>query len=182
MAPTIRKQFSVIFMGDTHIGSSNTNQNETKYRNLLNRVRKEDASKKTVVAVIHGGDGVHTDNQKYMQTFVKVSKQVLFKPGDRIPIFANVGNHEYNGYINTTKTKKDKVYLAKSYNKLVGDTKKLQAYRLTPDSKNIQTMLEVILLNTGARTYGYFSDPTTFQSELNAIDSYIKTEVAKFHK
>ncbi|HEX2952574.1 MAG TPA: hypothetical protein VHR47_01155 [Bacillota bacterium] len=91
-----KTEFAVVFMGDTHIGMNDGN-NQLYYQKVLNRVVVQEKKDKNIIAAFDGGDLADTDNMTLMQTFKSTTESILFKKnsGDKIPLFGNIGNHEY---------------------------------------------------------------------------------------
>lgn len=161
----LKTSFTLLFMGDTHIqmcGSSN--------RKYYQRILKKVLGEKRVLATYHGGDGAHVDDDHYLLVFKQTTEQYLFKAKqrkNRIPLFMNVGNHEYIGSGSNPIA---------HYNTLIGNAGRIQTYRLTPN--NLPVILEIILLDTGGPGPAGFppSKAGIFEKEISAINQFIKSE------
>lgn len=144
-------------MGDTHVDKIYKEERTTsleKFTNLLEKV----TTYENILCIIHGGDGTHNGNQEGLTKFVNKAKEVLYLNNtkkDYIPFFMNIGNHEYS---NSTASEIH-------YINLVGKTN--QIINLKPQQ------LDIILLNTGCKSDGFFNKHNYFKKELNKIGEYI---------
>lgn len=164
-AGQLRTSFALVFMGDTHIQMCGPG-NEQNYRRVLRKARKENR----LIAIFHGGDGAHVNDDHYLLAFRTATRQELFgakQRKDRVPLFMNVGNHEYIGSGSNPIA---------HYNSLVGNAGQIQTYRLTPNDQKV--ILEVILIDTGGPAPNGFpaQKASLFKKQVDAIDRFIRNE------
>lgn len=96
--------------------------------------------------------------ERFKIKFINKTKKILYQDNtlkDYIPFFMNIGNHEY---VNSTT---NEIH----YIELIGKTN--QIINLKPQQLNI------ILLNTGCKSDGFFNKHNYFKKELNKIGKYI---------
>ncbi|OPJ56142.1 metallophosphoesterase [Clostridium oryzae] len=180
------KNFSIIFIGDTHVGKvrSHCNHNEGEnYKALLKKINKS-KNKKEVIAIIHGGDGCDFPDKgkTNLKDFVDITKSGLeykniVHENNKIPFFMNVGNHEYN--------KKTSSHL-KEFGNLIG--KRNYVVKLFDNTNG--PMIAVVLLQTGMEVYGgslggsklkTFKDAIEdVEAQMEAIKSNNKYKSVKF--
>lgn len=160
--PLYQNEFSLIFIGDSHVGQecSSGAAPEVLYLRLLERIRANERKYRNILAIFHGGDGTHR-GKKHLEEFIAATRYGLdydVSSEDRIPLFMNVGNHEY---INDPELK--------NYNALVGNGNYIQEIWLRPQNTS------VLFLNTGGpNSDGFFKDPHHFANELTAMGAIIK--------
>lgn len=159
MEERFKEKFSIIFMGDTHtdkICEGEAITNLEKYSHLLEKA----AQCENVLCIIHGGDGTNNGTKEGLIKFVNKTKEILYGnvEEDYIPFFMNIGNHEY-----TNSTISEINYI-----ELVGKTNEI--INLRPQRLNI------VLLNTGCKSDGFFNKHNYFRKEINKIGEYIDKE------
>jgi hypothetical protein len=181
---TLPPVFSIVFMGDTHAGMKACDQAPFEkplkmYGKLLNKIILE--NKGHTLAIVHGGDA--TDFGKTnLQDFVNKTRDTLYKPYTvdslKIPLFANVGNHEFELNKNAKGTVTNGTLNA--YNELVKSVTltKSEPPNLHPDVQVIalnNLYLRVILLNTGYGNKGTFGTvtPDLFEKQIDQLDKWI---------
>lgn len=127
--------FSIIFLGDAHVGMNQRLNPTCKYRikNYRAILRSINSNDNTLISVFHGGD--EGDKGAYVQNFVSITKKLMNRKHYRIPYFAGVGNHEYQGDPSLSEYKK---YISSSDNDVI---------RLY--GSNYGPKVAVIMLNTG---------------------------------
>lgn len=157
MEERFKEKFSIIFMGDTHVDKickEDKITNLEKYCYILEKAKECE----NVLCIIHGGDGTNNGSEEGLIKFVNKTKEILYgKNTDKeyIPFFMNIGNHEY------TKSTLGEI----NYIELIGKTNEI--INLKPQKLNI------ILLNTGCKSDGFFNKHNYFKKELHKIGEYI---------
>ena len=181
---TLPPVFSIVFLGDTHTGMKACDNPPfvkplIKYEQLLKKIILE--NKGHTLAIIHGGDA--TDYGKAnLQAFIDKTIEILYKPysddSKKIPLFANIGNHEYELHKNTKGVVTNGTLDA--YNELVKSITmtKSDPPNQHPDVQVIalnQLFLRVILLNTGYGNKGTFGtvSPDLFEKQIEELDKWI---------
>lgn len=160
MEQRFQKRFSIIFIGDTHtdkICEGEEITNLEKYSHLLEKT----VQCENILCIIHGGDGTNNGTKEGLMKFVNKTKEILYgntAQEDYIPFFMNIGNHEY-----TNSTVSEINYIG-----LVGKTNEIINLR--------SQRLNIILLNTGCKSDGFFNKHNYFKKELNKIGEYIDKE------
>lgn len=173
-----KKEFAIIFMGDTHVGQENiktssTNQhNDDKcidnYGKLLSLSTREQGN---IMCIVHGGDAVHY-GRKNLEKFVSTTKKILKYSSrhksnkDKIPFFMNIGNHEYK-ISDDYHSKKTGL---ENYLQIIGEDNDIIIMKYQ--------RLGVVLLNTGSGTNGKFENMDHFQEELNTLGEKIMEKAA----
>lgn len=144
-------------MGDTHVDKickEGQITNLEKYSHLLKKVMEY----KNILCIIHGGDGTNDGNEEGLMKFVNKTKEILYRDNtgkDYIPFFMNIGNHEY-----TNSTASEIHYI-----ELIGKTNQIISLKYQ--------QLDIILLNTGCKSDGFFNTHNYFKKELSKIGDYI---------
>lgn len=165
------KDFSIILLGDSHIGQFNcTNR---WYTELLNKIKSKTISKDVYTAV-HGGDA--SDNSTRLKNYVNITEKVLAysnttKDDTKIPLFTNVGNHDYkiNG-------KQGAGVDIKRYNNLIGNDNFI--IKLFKGSKGPK--IAIVFINTGYNVSGQLPGDKNFQIELDKLSNKM-SEIIKAH-
>lgn len=129
------KEFSIIFLGDTHVGMNNRKNPTCKYqlKNYKSILRSINSNDNTLIAVFNGGDGGH--NGDFVAKYATVTRDLMNNKPHKIPFFSGVGNHEY---IHDHGLNEYKSYISKKENDVI----KLYG-------KNFGPKVAVILLDTG---------------------------------
>ena len=150
-----QSNFSIIFISDTHTDKSNIEY----YSDLL----KEFIVQQDVLCIIHGGDSIHGVSNNIEKSkiqlvqFIDTTKLALYTSTMNtkiIPLFMNIGNHDYC-------SKNIKFSNIKNFKNLVGDTS---------DVINIYNQpLDIILLDTGY-THNGFPCLNSFTNQLHNIE------------
>lgn len=129
------KEFSIIFLGDSHVGMNIRKNPTCKYqlKNYKSILKSIDSNDNTLIAVFNGGDGGH--NGDFVEKFAAVTSNLMNNKPYKIPFFSAVGNHEY---IHDHSLNEYKSYISKKENDVI----KLYG-------KNFGPKVAVIMLNTG---------------------------------
>ncbi|MGE5379448.1 MAG: metallophosphoesterase family protein [Methylocystaceae bacterium] len=156
---SFKKEFALVFLGDTHIGKQCKNDLDCSlmYTRLLEAIQRNEDESHNILAIIHGGDGTHRGGQ-HLEEFAYLTRHALGwdLPGDnRIPLLMNVGNHEY---INDPT--------GSQYEQWIADPVPWQSYWFD------QLKSGVILLNSGMNDRGGLPDNQLART-LKIIDNEI---------
>ncbi|MGE5379445.1 MAG: metallophosphoesterase family protein [Methylocystaceae bacterium] len=160
--PEFEHGFSLVFIGDTHWGEECKGKAKpgVVYGHLLDRIKRNQLTYHNILAIIHGGDGTNI-GEKSLEQFLTATRKSLhydLAGKDHIPLFMNVGNHEYINDRNLNH-----------YNSLVGDGLHVEEIWMRPQ----KTCL--LLLNTGGPNRdGHFVDKQHFSEQLQAAGAIIK--------
>lgn len=127
--------FSIIFLGDAHVGMNGRPNPTCKYRikNYRSILKSINSNDNTLISIFHGGD--EGDKGVYVSNFVSITKNLMNNKSHTIPYFAEVGNHEYQGDL-----------LLSQYRKYVS-SKDSDVIRLY--GSNYGPKVAVVMLNTG---------------------------------
>lgn len=129
------KEFSIIFLGDSHVGMNKRKNPTCKYqfKNYKSILKSIDSNDNTLIAVFNGGDGGH--NGDFVAKFAAITRDLMNDKPHKIPFFSSVGNHEY---IHDYGLNEYKSHISKKENDVI----KLYG-------KNSGPKVAVILLDTG---------------------------------
>ncbi|BCN29078.1 metallophosphoesterase family protein [Anaeromicropila herbilytica] len=172
--------FSIVYMGDTHIGMSGCSQSpESKYEQLLKKIISSNTNG-DILCIVHGGDATDhgIDN---LQIFIDKTWKTLYDPytndKDKIPLFLNTGNHDFklikvNGQVTN--------YDLTAFNNLVAADELFKSDPSAPHP-DVQVVplnklyLRIVLLNTGYGNRGSFGsvDIGKFEKEIKEIDKWM---------
>lgn len=148
--------FSIIFLGDSHIGQINcTNK---WYNELLKKVRV-----RHVYTAVHGGDA--SDNSTKLKNYVNISEKILGysntnKDEKKTPLFTNIGNHDYKLGAKSS----DGIGIEK-YNELIGnDNFIIKLYKGAKGPK-----IAIVFINTGYTVSGQLLGGKDFKTELGKL-------------
>lgn len=153
------RRFSLVFMGDTHIGKIcclNDIVPENEYRRLLSVVLGDGSD--DILCIVHGGDATDRGEEN-LKRFLKVTKSFLsFKSRHGIiPFFLNIGNHEY---LDDPE--------GEAYRLLVCDPGQVQYIWL--DSQRFG----LALLDTGTGDRGGFENAKRFSDQLLELETEMR--------
>lgn len=129
------KEFSIIFLGDTHIGMDRRGHSACNYSSdhYMAILRSIDSNDDTLAAIFVGGDAGHKD--QFVAKFASITSTLMMSKPHQIPIFSGVGNHEYmHGHL----LKGYKEHISKTDNDII------QLFE-----KDFGPKVAVIMLNTG---------------------------------
>ncbi|MGE5450083.1 MAG: metallophosphoesterase family protein [Methanomassiliicoccales archaeon] len=160
--PKYQGEFSLVFVGDSHLGQKciNSIKPEVMYEMLLKRIVNNQNKYGNILAIIHGGDATHSGKEQ-LERFITVTRNQLAynqSGSNPIPLFMNVGNHEYQ-----------KDPLLYNYNSLVSNGRYVDEIWLRPQNAC------VLLLNTGGPdSDGHFTEEQQFPDQLAAMEAIIK--------
>lgn len=145
-------ELEIAFIGDSHIGQTEYGRkinrkkcqcsgcNEKYYKAMINNINKD----KGIISIIHGGDA--TDNNiEGLRKFKAISREVLNynskkSDGSVMPIFTNVGNHDFLHYS------------LDEYHKEIGNDNYIAELYKNPKYTNHR--LAIVMLNTGYGSSG----------------------------
>ncbi|MGE5627919.1 MAG: metallophosphoesterase [Solirubrobacterales bacterium] len=159
-----KNEFSIIFIGDSHNGYVGCpNASNENYLGMLAAIKHENKFNSEAACIIHGGDTAHY--QAGLPNFVNNTENVLYKTKPKIPIFCNVGNHDYHNTANGN-------YSLSSYRSYVL-YKEIKYGNSIVDLHAAGFNLAVVMINTGYRMDGHYPAGTTanFHGELVTIRS-----------
>lgn len=163
-----KNEFSIIFIGDSHNGFAGSpgnpgcpNASTRDYLGMLSAIKRQHKFYSEAACIIHGGDTAHY--QVGLPNFVSNTESVLYKTQPKIPIFCNVGNHDYHQLSNGN-------FSLSSYRAYVLD-KEIKYGNTIVDLHDAGFNIAVIMINTGYHWNGYYPPGTTanFHSELVAL-------------
>lgn len=160
--------FSIGLLGDSHIGESKCPT--SWYKELLKKLRN-----KKVYAIIHGGDCCHYAGTGLLKKFKSITVSILkyndatIKIENKVPIIANVGNHDYK----LGKKPATGVSL-KEYHTLIGkDHEVIKFFGAVKGPR-----IAVVQINTGYTNQGSLPG-NGFRDELDALAKKMSDILAK---
>ncbi len=163
-----KNEFSIIFMGDSHNGYIGCpNASNENYLGMLAAIKRQNKFSSEAACIIHGGDTAHYNNG--LPNFVDNTEKTLYNTEPKIPIFCNVGNHDYHQLASGT-------YSLSSYRSYVL-YKEIKYGNTIVDLNSAGFNSAVIMINTGYRMNGYYPPGTNanFHGELVTIRSRMKS-------
>ena len=143
---------------------------------FLSEVAKSNAPKASVYTTIHGGDASdYGDGQ--LKKYVDITEKVLgygnvVQEENKIPIFTNVGNHDYK----IGKGSSAGVNI-KEYNDLIGNDNTIR--KLFKNGKGPR--IAIILLNTGYNVSGQLPGGKDYKTELDKLEKKMNDIIQLHH-